>query len=173
MAKSFLERIQPSRQRWKLVDWPFPVEGDEKLQVKVRVLGQNELEAAYLAAVDHFKARKPIVGINDPAFAAREHVEIVWRAFSEEGDPLGKDADALAMQPQAVIEELYATYSQFAQDAAAFVATSKQMEELIELLKKNGRTVPLHALSSSWLIELTFTLASQPSTSTPESDHGS
>jgi hypothetical protein len=72
--------------------WPFPVEGGgEAPMMKVRVLGQNEAEAAYLATVDHFKGHKPAVPFTDPAFTMRERAEMVFRAYSVDGDPLAED----------------------------------------------------------------------------------
>lgn len=172
MAKSFLERVQPSRQRWKLIDWPFPVEDGEKPKVKLRALGQDESEAAYLAAVDHFKAKKRTISVTDPAFAMREHAETVFRAYTVDGEPLAADVEELTKQPIDVVEELYATYRQFKADVCAVPATDKQMDELVEYLKKSSDTVILSALSSSWLIALITTLASRLPDSTPGNEHG-
>jgi hypothetical protein len=171
MGKSFLDRVQPHRQRWKLVEWPFPVEG-ERPKVKVSVLGQDESEAAYLAAVDHFKGRKPEVKLTDPAFVAREHAEIVWRAYSADGDALAEDADELVKEPPSVIEELYSTYAQFYGDVAATPPTTKDMDALVELLKKNIPADRLSGLPSSWLIALITTLASPLAASTTASGDG-
>jgi hypothetical protein len=169
--KSFLARIEPSRQRWKLIDWPFPVEGDRP-KVKVRILGQHECEEAYFAAQDHFKDRKPPISIKDPAFALRERAEIVFRAFSVDGEPLADDVDELLEQPQSVIDELNSTYAQFYADVAATPYTSKDMAALVELLKKSIPADLLSALPSSWLIGLITTLASQPAPSTPANELG-
>ncbi len=186
MKKSFLERIQPSRQRWKLVDWPFPIEGDRE-RLKLRVLGENELEAAHLATVDHFKTRKPVVVESSSAFKAREQIEIVWRAFSSKpedmadaefgksakpGDPIADDSDGMALEPKAIIDELFTTYVQFQADVATAPYTAEDMEALIELLKKNTGTDLLYALPSSWLNELCRTLASRLPTSTQASELG-
>lgn len=171
MAKSFLERIQPSRQRWKMVEWPFPVEG-ERPQVRLRVLGQDEVEQAYLATCDHFKGIKRKVEVGDVAFAAREHAEIVWRAYSIDGDPLAADAAEMAKQPKTVLDVLYATYSQFHADVAAMPHTAEDMDGLVDLLKKNMDADLLSALPSSWLIELVRTLASQLVSSTPANERG-
>lgn len=172
MAKSFLKRIQPSRERSKTVDWPFPTEGDTKHSVRVHVLGEDKIEAAYLAAQDHFKDLKRKIEPSDTAFVLRERVEIVWRAFSVDGGPIADDASELAEQPLAVIEELHSTWLQFQNDVCAVPHTPKEMDALVELLKKNGRVVPLSALPSSWLIECIFTLASRLPPSTQESEHG-
>ncbi len=155
-----------------MIDWPFPVEGDKKPQVKVRVLGQNECEAAYLAAKDHFKKAKQAVDIKDPAFALRERAEIVFRAYSVEGEPIAADVDELLDQPSSLIEELNDTYAQFYADVAATPYTSKDMDALVELLKKNTRADLLSALPSSWLIGLLTTLASQLPPSMPASGDG-
>jgi hypothetical protein len=171
VAKSFLKSIEPSRQRWKMVDWPFPVEG-EKPRVKMRVLGQAECEAAYLATVDHFKKQKKSIDVRDPAFALRERAEIVFRAFSADDKPIADDVDELLAEPSSLIEELNNTYSQFYGDGAATPYTSKDMDALVELLKKNTPVALLSALPSSWLIGLITTLASPPVTSTQASEGG-
>jgi hypothetical protein len=171
VAKSFLERIQPSRQRWKLVEWPFPVDG-ERPKLKVRVLGQDDETAAYLATVDHFKGRKPKVEENSPAFAVREHAELVWRAYSDNDEPIADDVEELCKQPPQVIAELYATYSQHCRDVGADGLSSEQLEALVEELKKNSLTVRLSAFPSNWLIALTTTLASRLRDSMPVSEPG-
>jgi hypothetical protein len=173
MAKSFLERIQPSRQRWKMVRWPFPVEGGgEAPMMKVRVLGQNEAEAAYLATVDHFKGHKPAVPFTDPAFTMRERAEMVFRAYSVDGDPLAEDVNELAQQPIAVIDELHTTWLQFQADVSATPHTSKDMDALVELLKKNMGAAALSGLPSTWLIGLITTLVAQLPPSTLANEHG-
>lgn len=174
MAKSFLERIQPSRQRWKLVDWPFSVEDGERPRVKVSVLGHDIAEEAYFAAVDHFKKRKPAVSVTDAAFAARERAEIVWRAYrcANVDEPLTLDTDELVRQPVAMIDELYTTWRQFQDDVCAVPATAGDMDALVELLKKNTPAEALSGLPSSWLIGLITTLANRLADSTAASSHG-
>lgn len=173
MAKSFLERVQPSRQRWKLVDWPFPMDdGEERPQVKVIVLGLHQLEAAHLATIDHFKDRKPKITDEDSVFIVHEHVELVFRAFSVDGEPMAEDADELLKQPREVIDELYAIWRQFQADATAAPMTSKDMDAFVDLLKKNMGQDLLSAFPSSWLIALATTLASRLATSTPANEHG-
>lgn len=186
MAKSFLERVHPSRQRWKVIDWPFPVEG-ERPKVKLRVLGENEDEAAYLATVDYFKALKRTLKSDDSAFLARLHVEVTWRAWSarpEEmheaefvkdgrtGEPLTQTAEMLAAYPLPIIQELYFTYVQFKGDVAASPATEAQYEALIEQLKKNIPVDQLRDLPSSWLIGLITTLVNRLRSSTPANEPG-
>lgn len=170
MAKSFLERVQPSRQRWKMIDWPFAVEGEERFKVKLRVLGADEAEAAYLATVDYFKSKKLKLDATDAVFALRERAEIVYRAFSADGEPLAGDVEELVKQPLAVLEDLYSTYRQFQSDVCAVPHSSKDMEALVEYLKKSGPAAALSGLSSSWLIALITTLASllPPSTTANE-----
>lgn len=176
MAKSFLERVQPSRQRWKVVKWPFPTDDGCEHTVRVRVLGQNETEAAYLAAADHFKKAKRTLPVTDPAFAMREHTELVFRAYSY-GDgmnePIADDVDELAKQPMALIDELYNTWAQFQADVCAVPHTAKEMDALVEHLKKNGQAAQLVGLPSSWLIACITTLADRLFRSTPESEAGS
>lgn len=172
MAKSFLQRIQPSRERWKMVDWPFPADGDEKHSVRVHVLGEDKIEAAYLAAQDHFKELKRKVEPSDTVFILRERVEIVWRAFSVDGTPIADDADELAEQPLAAIEELHSTWLQFQNDVCAVPHTPKEMDALVGLLKKNMDAARLSALPSSWLIGLVTILASMLPPSTPDSERG-
>lgn len=172
MAKSFLERVQPSRQRWKMIDWPFPVEGGERFKVKVRVLGMDEAEQAYLATVDHFKARKPPVPVSDPAFALRERAEMVFRAYSVDGEPLAADVEELTKQPLSLIDELHTTWLQFQSDVCAVPTNGKDMDALVEMLKKNTGAEILSALPSSWLIALITTLASLLPPSTPANELG-
>lgn len=172
MAKSFLERVQPSRQRWKMIEWPFPVEGDERPKLKLRVLGSNEAEEAYLAAVDHFKASKRKLDVDDPAFVLRERAETVFRAYSVDGDPIAADVDELAQQPLQIVNELHTTWRQFQTDVCAAPYTSKDMDALVELLKKNMGAEVLNALPSSWLTALITTLAAQLPPSTPANELG-
>lgn len=172
MAKAFLKRIQPSRDRSKPVDWPFPVEG-ERPKVKVRVLSQTEVEAAHLATIDHFKARKPAVSVLDIPFAARERAEVVFRAYSQDGEPLARDTDELVDElTKEAVSELYNTWSQFQVDVTAAPHTSEEMDELVEYLKKSGDPARLSGFPSTWLIELITTLASRLSSSTPANEHG-
>jgi hypothetical protein len=164
---SFIERIQPTRQRWKTIEWPFPFEGEERPRIRVRVLGQDECESAYLAAMDHFKARKPALPPTDTAFAQRERAELVWRAFSSiDNEPLAVDVDELVAQPMAVLDELHMTWLQHQNDVCVAPRTSKQMDALVEALKKNMDPGRLAAWPSTWLIELISTLANRLSTST-------
>jgi hypothetical protein len=174
MRKSFLQRVQPSRQRWKMVDWPFPVADDEaRPQLKVRVLGQNEAEAAHLATVDYFAKAKKAVRFTDPAFNMRERAELVWRAYADaDGDPIAADVNELVGQPLALIDELHTAWVQFQNDVCAVPHTAKEMDALVDLLKKNMDADRLSALPSSWLIGLVRTLASQLPTSTQASELG-
>lgn len=170
-SKSFLKRIEPSRPRSKMIEWPFPVEGEEKLKVKVCVLGLNELEAAHLATVDHFKDRKPPVREDSAVFVSRERVELIYRAFSVDGEPLG-DVDELAEEPPEVLMELHMTRSQFQADAAVAPHTPQEMDDLVELLKKNMEPARLYGFPSTWLIELITTLVGQLQPSTPANERG-
>lgn len=174
MAKAFLKRISPARARSKSIDWPFPVDGDEKPRVTMRVLNQHDMEQAYLAVLDHFKGRKPAVNVDDIAFAARERGEVVFRAFSADGAPLADDVDELVSNLDRIaILELYNTWAQFQADATAAPMTAAEMDALVEALKKNMGGHLLPALSSSNLLSLIITLASRLSSSTPANEHGS
>jgi len=165
--------VQPSRERWKRVEWPFPCDDEAKHHVKVRVLGQDECEAAYLATVDHFKAKKRTVVATDLAFAARERAELVWRAYSDgDGQPIADATDDLVKQPVALIDELHTTWIQFQNDVCAVPHTAKEMDALVDLLKKNMAADRLAALPSSWLIALIRTLASLLPPSTQANEHG-
>ncbi len=174
MAKvSFIDRVQPHRSRTKLVEVPFHVEGDERPKIRVRVLGQDALEEAYLAAVEHFKALKKKVEPTDSVFVHREHVELVLRAYEDpDGEPLAASADDLAKQPAEIIAPLYAEWSRFQDEVTIRPLTVEQMESLIDGLKKNTHTDLLPALPSSWLIELARTLGSQLANSTQDSSLG-
>lgn len=177
MAKSFLKRIDPVRQRWKHVRWPFPVEGesspDDRPMLKLRVLGFNELEAAHLATLDHFKDRKPPLKTDDEAFLGRERAELIFRAYSDEGGaPIADDVDELAEEPAEILYELHATRAQFQADVAAAPYTSKQMDAFVEHLKKNAGLDLLPVLSSNTLIGLITTLVSPQVASIPANERG-
>ena len=170
--KPFLDRVQPNRARTKLLAWPFPVDG-EPPKVRVKVLGAHELEAAYLSAVDHFKAIKAKVVPTDGAFVAREHVELVWRAYADEdGEPLALSGDEMATQPPEVISELYREWSQFQDEVAARPLNQAALDELIESLKKKPQPDLLSALPSIWLRQLITGLAGPHENSTPANEHG-
>lgn len=171
MARSFLKRIEPSRPRSKLIEWPFPVEGEQP-KVKVRVLGLSELEAAHLATIDHFKDRKPAVRDDSTVFATRERAELIFLAYSVDGQPLADDVDELSKEPSELLMELHATRMQFQADAAAAPHTPKDMDDLVQLLKKNMDPARLHAFPSTWLIDLITTLVGQLPPSTPANERG-
>jgi hypothetical protein len=174
VAKSFLKRISPFRDKSKFIDWPFPVDGDDKPKIKMRVLAQNDIEQAYFATVDYFKGRKPAVSVEDVAFAARERAELVFLAYSADGAPLDEDTDELVSElGKEAISELYATWSQFQADTTGAPATAKEMDLYVEYLKKSGDATLLTALSSSKLLSLISTLANRLNSSTPASEHGS
>jgi hypothetical protein len=173
VPKAFLKRIQPARERWKLLEWPFAVDGEDRPKVKMCVLSQTEAEAAHLATIDHFKARKPAVSVLDLPFAARERAEIVFRAYSDEGEALARNVDELTDElSKDAILELYNTWSQFQSDVTAAPHTSQEMDELVEYLKKSGDPARLSGFPSTWLIGLITTLASRLSSSTPANEHG-
>lgn len=177
MAKSFLKRIDHTRERWKHVRWPFPVEGetspDDRPKLKLRVLGFNELEAAHLATIDHFKDRKPPLKTDDEAFLGRERAELIFRAYSDEGGaPIAEDVEELAAEPAEILYELHATRAQFQADVAAAPYTPKEMDAFVDLLKKNMDVGLLRVLSSNTLIGLITTLANQQSASTPANERG-
>lgn len=177
MAKgSFIDRVQPHRSRSKLIVCPFQVEGDaEPPKIRVKVLGQDALESAYLATSDHFRGlkRKHNVAVDDSAFVQREHVEIVWRAYEDpDGAALAESAEDLAKQPSEIIAPLYASWSAFQAEVTIRPLKQSELEELVDGLKKNTLSDLLPALPSTWLIELVATLASQLAASTPASPPG-
>ncbi len=171
---SFIDRVQPNRSRSKLVDWLFPVEGDgPPPKLRLKVLGQDQMEAANLEAVDHFRSLKVKVSGTDDVFVARERVCLVWRAYEDpDGEPLAATSEELAKQPGEVIAPLYAEWSKYQSEVAAHPLKQAQMDELIEGLKKNTLADLLPALPTSWLIKLCITLASQLAASTTESKPG-
>ncbi len=174
---SFIDRVQPHRSRSKLIVCPFRVEGEgEPPKIRVKVLGQDALEAAYLATVDHFRGMKRKHGVTpeDSAFVQREHVELVWRAYEDpEGAPLAETAEDLGKQPSEIIAPLYASWSAFQAEVTIRPLKQSELDELVDGLKKNTLSDLLPALPSSWLIELVTTLASQLVASTPEKPPGS
>ncbi len=171
---SFIDRVQPNRSRSKLVDWLFPVEGDgEQPKVRIKVLGQDQMEAANLEAVDHFRGLKIKVATTDDVFVARERVCLVWRAYEDpDGEPLATSSEELAKQPGEFIAPLYAEWSKYQSEVAARPLKQAHMDELIEGLKKNTLVDLLPALPSSWLIALITTLASQLAASTTANELG-
>ncbi len=166
MGKSFIKRVSPSRSRNRVIDWPFDVEGGEVPKVRMTVLGADKLEMANLEAVDHFAKLKKKVAHTDDAFVARERTALVFHAFevkTEDGwEPLADDVDELAGEASEVIIALYTEWSKLQSEVTQRPMTAKQMETLIEELKKNTHAEILHALPSSWLIELVRTLANPP-----------
>lgn len=179
MARSFLSRVSPSRSRTKVIDWPFPVEG-ETPKIRLSVLGADKLEAANLDALDHFANRgkgKEKVGATSDAFLARERTALVWHAVQAQDDagvwkPIAESVDELAEEPSEVITALYQEWSQFQADTTARPMTEAQMVAFIEELKKNTLAVPLSGFPSSWLIELVTGLVSQLRNSTTASEPG-
>ncbi len=169
---SFLDRVQPNRMRSKLITWPFAVEG-EPPRVRVKVLGANELEAANLATVDYFKNQKKAVKSTDGAFVAREHVELVWRAFSDEdGQRLAETAADMAKEPSEIIMPLYNEWTAFQSEVSSRPLKQSELDELIEALKKNTLGDLLDVLPSIWLRQLLLTLAAQHVSSITESSPG-
>jgi hypothetical protein len=177
LAKAFLKRIEPNRPREKVIDWPFPVEG-ETPKLTMRVLGFDEIEASHLAAQDHFKSLKDGKGTkrnvaeDDQAFLAREALEKVWRAFKSEGEPIADDVDELAKQPISVILELHSQWQSFQADVAATPLNRAEMDALIEAMKKKIQPEALRGFASSWLISLCLTMASQLADLTKENSPG-
>lgn len=178
MAKSFLDRVSPSRARSKVIDWPFLVEGGETPKVRVRVLGFDKMEAANLEAVDHFAKLagkgKSKVSHTEGVFLVRERVALVWHAFTTlEGEPLAYDVDELAQEADGVLSSLYEIWNSFQAEVTTRPMTAAQMTAFIDELKKNTHSEVLTALPSAWLIELLRGLASQLVASTQASELGS
>lgn len=175
MPKAFLKRIQPLRQRWKMVEWPFPLEaaeGEERPKLKLRALSLAEFEAAHLSTMDHFKSRKPPIREEDSAYLARLNAELVFRAYSVDGETIAESVDDLADEPIGIIDELHRTRRQFQEDVTAAPMTPAQMDALIDHLKKNMDVGLLFELPSIWLTELAITLASRLPSSMPASERG-
>jgi hypothetical protein len=175
VGRSFLSRVSPSRSRTKVIDWPFPVEG-ETPKIRLSVLGADKLEAANLDAVDHFAALRKKkgtekVGPHDDVFIARERTALVWHAVQAQDDdgkwaPLADSIDDLAGEPSEVITALFQEWSHLQAEVTVRPMNAAQMTAFIEELKKNTRSVLLDGLPSTWLIELVRTLASQHANST-------
>ncbi len=145
--------------------------------VRVSVLGAAMMEAANLEASDHFAKLKKKVSPNDAVFELRERAALVFHAYEgkvgDDFQPLADSVDELVTElGYEAIGVLYGEWSRLQAEVTARPMTSKQMETLIEELKKNIQGVPLGVLPSSWLIELVRTLASQPVPSTLESGAG-
>lgn len=146
-----------------MVDWPFPVEGDAPApQLRVKVLGQDAMEAANIEAMDYFREIKAKVVTKDDVFVARERICLVWRAYSDmDGEALAPTSADLAKLPDGILAHLYAEWSRYQAEVAAHPLNQKQMDALVESLKKNIDTDLLPGLPTSWLIGLITTLASQ------------
>jgi hypothetical protein len=167
MERQFIDEVQPNRPRSKTIDWPFPYDGDKPPQVVMRVLGCDELEAAYLETVDHFEALERDLKPEDIGFRARERAGLVLRAYRTVDDrQIANSTDELMRKPSEIRDGLYLEWSRFQSEVTVRPATSEQLEQLVDALKKNFRSVPLNALPSTWLIALITTLASQPDPST-------
>lgn len=178
--EAFLDRMSPNRTRTRTIPWPLDPDSGETIEI--RYLGDDEREAAYFAARDHFDSMKVKRGeklvtrkvdTKDPAFENRERVELVWRAYSRNGEKLTQSAARLARRPGEVIDALYFAWAQYQREAAALPPTAGRITELAEALKKNSLAVPLVGLPSSWLIALITTLADPSSSSTTTSESGS
>lgn len=175
MARSFLDEINPNRPRQRTIPWPLG--GDRK--VVVRMLGDDEREAAYFAVQDHFKALKRKIDHKDPAFENRERVELVWRAFRATDDSnaptqdlIVPTADALSKQPGEMIDALYLAWAEYQKEASARPVDAATVKDIVEGLKKNIPAGALVGLPSSWLIAVITTLVDQSSTSATTSDSG-
>lgn len=168
---SFIERIQPSRSRTKLIAWPF--ETEQPLKVRMRVLGADELESANIEAADHFRALKAKVAQTDDAFVMRERIGLVFRAYeTEDGAPLAVDANELAQQPTEIIAPLYGEWARFQGEVTQRPMKQIELDAFIDELKKNTLGDLLSALPSSWLTKLCTTLASQLAASTTAKELG-
>jgi hypothetical protein len=181
MAKNFLDRFSPNRQRSKLIDWPFAVEGEEVPKVRVSVLGEDKMEAAALATVDYFRTLKQEtkdsegkvkqvtrkIEDDDPVFAMRERVSQVWHAFTDEnGQPLTKTIDDMAKESRHVLTALWAIWAELQSDVAMAPSTERDLNAVMEDLKKNTHAARLDGLSLSTLQTLARTLADQLAAST-------
>jgi hypothetical protein len=176
MAKksSFLDRIQPLRARERLVDWPLPCAEEPTPKVRVRVLTQDDMEAAYFSAKEHFVNAKKAVKDSDPVMIAREHTELVFLAFSdpETGEPIAESSDEIANGGPEFVDPLYRLWGAFQSELTVRPLEQKTMDALIEHLKKNTNEEALLALHSTWLAKLVTTLVSRLPDSTSSSDLG-
>jgi hypothetical protein len=103
----------------------------------------------------------------------REHIELVYRAFTDEdGAPLADTIEEFAKAPAEIHDALYAEWERFQGEAAATPLNQKQLDELIEGLKKKAPSEVLDVLPSIWLRQLLHTLVSPPPTLTTESEPG-
>jgi len=180
LSKSFLEKIEPSAPRAKLV--PFP--GAPGVEVRLRVLGQTDLERAHLETAEYFKklaaeakaARRPAPPSDPTAitFLMRERAALLFLAARdpESGEAISRDTDELAAQPSEVIAELYNEWTSLQGSVAARPNSREETDALVENLKKNIHSVRLDVLPSTLLSELVRTLVSRLATSTTDSSGG-
>ena len=186
MAKrSFIDECTPHRPRQRPIPWPL---GGER-KVLVRILSDIEIERAYLATCDHFKALKRTVGgkevvraidFKDPAFEHRERLERVFLAFrciDEDGTktdkPIVGSADELAEYPDGIVDALYFAWSEYQSEAGAKPVDDAAVKRIVEELKKNTPAALLLGLPSTWLIAVITTLVEPSSTSETSKSSGS
>ena len=176
MARSFLDRFSPNRDQSKVIDWPFEADGEERPKVRVAVLGDDKMEEAHLATLDHVTDEKgeSTVTEDDLAFRIRERVAQVWLAYSdaETGKPITDSIDELAKAPREAITVLYVLWTEVQSSAVVVPRSKEDIEGLVEELKKKPQEAPLNGLSSRTLIALLRTLASQFEASPPPKASG-
>lgn len=176
MAKrSFIDECTPNRPRQRSIPWPL---GGER-KVLVRILSDVEIERAYLAAKDHFKAIKKAIDHKDPAFENRERTERVFLAFrcieedgTETDEPLVASAEVLAGYPDEIIDALYVAWSTYQKEAGAKPVDAATVKQIVEDLKKNTHAALYSGLPSSWLIAVITSLVDQSSSSPTTKDSG-
>jgi hypothetical protein len=194
--KFFLERITPAADRWRAIDWPFAVGDSERPRVAVLVLGGDAMEAVTLAVGKHFaglaraeweaklkaegkavKGAPPASGVKmtDAVWADRERAEVIYRAFRELGDdgkpserPLAASADDIMAQAPQVRDLLYSEWCSIQSEVAPPRYTQKDLDDLVEHLKKNSPSATLSGLPSTLLIALITTLVGQLTSSTKD-----
>lgn len=193
MAKSLLQRISPSSPRWRVIDWPFAVDGAAP-QVAVLVLGGDAFEAVDFALQKYFrdlakakaeqhktdgKKAPPAVSSvrsTDEVWQSRERAELVFRAFRElddDGQPSDKNIAAsveeIVKLPPQMRDLLYAEWASMQSEVAPPKYGQGDLDELVEHLKKKPPSEVLGGWPSTLLIALIATLVARLKSSTEES----
>jgi hypothetical protein len=185
--KHLLARITPAAPRHRCIDWPFAIEGDEAPRVAVRVLSGDELDRIDIRVAAHFrpeprKKGEPAPFVVSPltdAYENRKRAEVVFASFSEPNDkgeptqtPIAASVEDIAAQPPQVRDLLYVEWAAVQSEVAPPKFNAKDLEELIEYLKKKSPSEVLGGFPSSLLIALITTLVGQLASSTTANGSG-
>ncbi len=163
---SLLAQIKAGKRNVKVLDYP----GVEGLQVALRVLSNQEIQDAILAAEQLFKERGlEITDSNRDAYSDERATQVLARALREPENP-NKPFAASAKELRGLLEKeekdlLLQEYYDFEQAVSPRInrMTEEEFEELWSSLKKSPELSS--ALNSCTLSGLITYLASRPANS--------